>query len=199
MTTTHARSSLPMLDLDTAPPAARAVLERASRQVGMLPNMYRNMAHVPGLLETYLFGYERFRNESGLSPAEQEVVFLTISHENVCHYCVAAHSTLADTKSGVPRAVTDAIRDGLPILDARLAALSGFTRLMVRSRGWPTAEELEAFCVAGFTDHHVLAVILAISVKTLSNYSNHFAGTPVDAVFQDRAWTPPAEAFHRSG
>lgn len=135
--TSPTRSSLPMLDPATAPPAAQAVLDKAGKAIGMLPNMYRNMAHVPGLLETYLFGYERFRTESGLSPAEQEVVLLTISQENACQYCVAAHSTLADTSSGVPRDVTDAIREGRPVADARLGALSAFSRLMVQRRGWP--------------------------------------------------------------
>lgn len=47
--------------------------------------MYANMVNSRGLLERYLFGYDRFRKESGFSPAEQEVVFLTISRENGCH------------------------------------------------------------------------------------------------------------------
>lgn len=187
-----ATTDLPMLTLDSAPPEARAVLERARQQVGMVPNMYGYMAHVPGLLETYLAGYDRFRQESGFTKQEQEVVFLAVSRENSCHYCVAAHSFLADTQAGVGRAVTDAIRDDRDIPDPQLAALAGFTRAMVRTRGRPSEDDLAALHAEGYTDRHVLAVILAIAVKTLSNYTNHFANTPLDPFFQGRAWVAPA-------
>ncbi|MDZ4863538.1 MAG: carboxymuconolactone decarboxylase family protein [Gemmatimonadota bacterium] len=187
----NATTSLPMLTLASAPPEAHAILERAKHQIGMVPNMYGFMAQVPGLLETYLFGYERFRQESGLTPAEQEVVFLAISRENECDYCMAAHSFLADTQSGLATAVTDAIRDDRTIQDTQLAALAAFARTMVRTRGRPTPQDLEALLGEGYTDRHVFAIILAIGVKTFSNYSNHFAATPLDTFFKGREWTPP--------
>jgi hypothetical protein len=33
-------------------------------------------------------------------------------------------------------------------------------------------------------------VLVGIALKTLSNYTNHLAETPLDAVFAPRAWTP---------
>jgi uncharacterized peroxidase-related enzyme len=174
--------------LESAEPKAKSVLAKAQSQVGFIPNMYAVMANSPALLETYLDGYARFRAESGFTTAEQEVVFLTISRENRCHYCMAAHSTLADTQSNVPVEVTNAIRDGCAILDAKLAALSVFTRVMVDKRGLPTQEEVEAFLDAGYTERHILDIVLAIAVKTLSNYSNHLFDTPVDEVFSGRVW-----------
>ena len=41
---------------------------------------------------------------------------------------------------------------------------------------------------AGFEERHILQLVLAIGVKTLSNYSNHLFHTPVDPVFARRAW-----------
>jgi AhpD family alkylhydroperoxidase len=38
---------------------------------------------------------------------EQEVVFLTISRENECLYCMPAHSFVADKLPNVPTEVTD--------------------------------------------------------------------------------------------
>jgi hypothetical protein len=61
--------------LHDADPRARAILERAKAQVGFIPNMYGGMANSPGLLETYMDGYDRFRKDSGVTPAEQEVVY----------------------------------------------------------------------------------------------------------------------------
>jgi len=36
----------------------------------------------------------------------------------------------------------------------------------------------------------VLQIVLAIAVKTISNYTNHLFDTALDAAFQRRAWTP---------
>lgn len=182
--------TLPAITLDSAAPKAREVLEKAQKQVGFIPNMYAYMANFPGLLETYLFGYDQFRKASGFTPVEQEVIFLTISRENGCHYCVAAHSVIADNFSHVPPEVTNAIRDGSDIPIGRLKALSTFTRSLVASRGQPQQQDIEAFLAAGFLEQHVLEILLAISVKTISNYANHLFNTPVDDMFKGREWHP---------
>lgn len=174
--------------LDDADAEARAVLEKAKAQVGFIPNMYARMANSPGLLATYLDGYARFRQQSGFTPVEQEVALLTISRENGCEYCVSAHSVLADNLSKVPAAVTDAIRDDGPIPDAKLAALSRFARAMVVERGLPSRAEVDGFLSAGYSERQILEIVLAIAVKTLSNYSNHLFHTPLDEVFAARAW-----------
>jgi uncharacterized peroxidase-related enzyme len=182
------KSSLPALTPSQAAVPASTRLDEAQTRLGFIPNMYGVMANSPGLLDTYVHGYNLFRDQSGFTSAEQEVVFLAISRENGCTYCVAAHSFIADKMSGVPAAVTDAVRDGTPIPDARLAALHDFARLMVRQRGLPTQAEVNAFLAAGYTEKQVLEIVLAIAVKTLSNYANHVFHTPVDTVFAGRKW-----------
>ncbi|MFJ1288352.1 carboxymuconolactone decarboxylase family protein, partial [Acinetobacter baumannii] len=82
--------SLPQVNVTNADERAKTLLEAAKKQVGMIPNMYENMANFPALLETYGTGYNLFRKEGGFTPAEQEVIFLTISKENGCDYCMAA-------------------------------------------------------------------------------------------------------------
>ncbi len=183
---------LPAQTVTSADPVVAAALQKAKAQTGFIPNMYTYMANSPGLLETYLDGYARFRSASQLTPAEQEVVFLTISRDNGCEYCMAAHSTLADRMSKVPPPVIDAVRAGTAIPDARFAALSGFTATMLASRGRPSTDEVEAFIRAGYGERHVLEIILAISVKTLSNYANHVFQTPLDAMFAGREWKQAA-------
>ncbi len=185
------RMTLPPVDVATAPAGAKELLEGARKKMGMIPNMYARMACAPGMLETYLSGYDRFRKDSGFTPAEQEVVFLTISVENGCAYCVAAHSTLADGPSKVPREVTEAIRGGTAVADARLGALARFTRAVFATRGRPSQEDAKAFLAAGYAERQILEIVLALAVKTISNYANHLFDTPVDAPFQARAWRAP--------
>jgi len=183
------RISLAPINLDNANERAKPLLEAAKKQAGMIPNMYENMANLPALLETYGTGYHLFRKEGGFTPAEQEVIFLTISKENGCDYCMAAHSVVADMMSKVPVAVTDAIRNDTDIPDARLKVLANFTSIMVNKRGRPNDEDVKEFLMAEYTEKHILAIILAISVKTISNYSNHIFHTPVDTMFKAREWT----------
>ena len=185
-----AKLTLPPKTLETKDPRAKEVLEKAKAQVGFIPNMYAGMANSPGLLQTYLDGYASFRKYSGFTSAEQEVVFLTISRENGCDYCMAAHSMIADKASKVSPDVLRAIRSGASISDTKLAALNAFTSHMFATRGRPTATSLKAFLDAGYTEAQVLEIVLALAVKTLSNYANHVNNPKVDEAFVAYAWNP---------
>ena len=182
------KTSLPVRSDTDADAAVAEPLRKAREQMSMIPNMYGAMANLPALLEAYRHGYELFRSQADFTPAEQEVLLLAISLENECHYCVAAHSFLAD-KTGVPAKFTDAIRNDRGIADARLEALRSFAQTMVRTRGNPTRQDAERFLQAGYSERHILGVILAIGVKTLSNYTNHVFHTDLDAAFASRRWT----------
>lgn len=166
---------------DTAEGAAAGILAGARDQLGFVPNMYAAMANAPAVLEHYTASYGVFRETAGFAPAEQETVFLTISQANGCHYCVAAHSMLADMMSGVPKDALEALRKGETPADTRLGALSEFTRKMTLMRGAVAKDDVDRFLAAGFTNQHVFGVILAIACKTFSNYTNHLVGTEVDA------------------
>ncbi len=185
-----AKLTLPAQTIDTTQGVGRSLLENAKAQMGAIPNMYAVMVNSPGLLETYLLGYKRFREDGGFAPVEQEVVLLTISRFNACTYCMAAHSKIADKMSKMPAQVLAALRSGKPIPDPQLAALSSFTEVMLAQRGNPWEEQLSEFKAAGYGERQVLQIILAIAVKTLSNYSNHLFHTNVDGRFQAYAWEP---------
>lgn len=184
------RIGLPPVTLEAADERQRAVLETAKARLGFIPNMYANMVNSPGVLETYLLGYQRFREESGFTPAEQEVVFLAISRENGCTYCMGAHSMLAAKKSGVPAEVLAAIREDREIPDPKLRALATFTRTMVRKRALVDEADVRPFLEAGYSERQILEIVLAVAVKTLSNWSNHLFHTELDPVFAEYAWTP---------
>jgi AhpD family alkylhydroperoxidase len=161
----------------------KEALDLALKQVGFIPNMYANMANAPGMLSTYLQGYDVFRKESGFTPSEQEVVFLSISQFNGCDYCTAAHSMIADKMSGVPADVLQAIRARQPIADAKLAALAAMAVEMVAKHGQPSPVIVKTFLDAGYQERDLLYIMLAASVKVLSNYSNQAFGTEVDKQF----------------
>ncbi len=183
MSNHHVNETLSPVTLDSADERQQPLLKGAQQSLGFIPNMYANMATNPGVLSTYLHGYADFREHSGFSSQEQEVVFLAISLTNGCSYCGAAHSMLADKVSGVKPEVLAAIREGKAIPDDKLQALYQFVVEMVDTQGKVSKARGQAFRQAGYGDQHVTSIILAIAVKTLSNYSNHFFEPEVDAAF----------------
>lgn len=179
---------IPTRNTGDAPEASRPALEAATKKYGFTPNLLGKMANAPSVLKAYLELNALF-GQTSLTPTEQQVVLLTVSRENDCRYCVAAHSVIASMQQVDP-AVVDAIRDGRAIDDDRLEALSRFTVEVVTSRGWPTDDAKRALLDAGFSPAQALEVVLGVTVKTLSNYVNHLAETQLDPAFATRAWEP---------
>lgn len=174
--------------IDSAHKVSSDIMAAAKKDFGFVPNMYSLMANNPALLDSYTYSYKSFRANSGFSPVEQEVILLSISYENNCDYCMGAHSFVADKMSKVPEEVTNAIRNGEEIPDAKLAALSKYTRATVVKLGRVSKEDIIGFLEAGYTKDHILGVVTGVGVKTMSNYFNHLTGTPLDEVFSDRKW-----------
>ena len=148
----------------------------------------KGLSESPAALNSYV-GIMGYLGDSTLTPAEQQLVFIAISTENECDYCVAAH-TGAATAAKAPAQAIQALRDGAQVDDPRLRALTGFARAIVRDRGWVNHAELEQFLAAGYTHANVLDIVTAVAVKTISNYTNHIIDTPLDAALKRFAWQP---------
>ena len=184
---------LPPVTDDMATGAAKDIISDTQSKLGFVPNMYRTMANSPGFLSTYAHGYTAFRESSGFSAPEQEVVFLVISRENGCDYCSAAHSMIADKVAKLDPKTLTALRNGSPLDDAKLQALAVFVSRVFDTRGLITKAEAAAFVAAGYSERQILEVVLAVSVKTLSNYSNHIFHNDLDAAFVPYGVQPEGE------
>jgi uncharacterized peroxidase-related enzyme len=178
-------------DPTTAPEPSRPVLEAARGSYGFVPNLLGVLASSPVALRAYTT-LAQILEDGTLTPAERQVVLLTVSVTNRCRYCVGAHTALA-ASAGVPEEALAAIREQRSPADRRLGALSTVTRRLVEERGWLRPEDVDSFLQAGFHRDQLLEVITALAFKTLSNYTNHLAETPLDAAFQKTEWAPPEE------
>ena len=168
--------------IDNAPKESKPLLENAQSAFGMVPNFHAVLAEAPAALEAYMKLHELV-TQTSLTPIEQHVVWMTINTENECHYCTPAHVMLA-VMSEVDESIITAIRNKKKIDDEKLEALRVFTTLIVEKRGLVSEQELKAFYDAGYSKQNALEVILVLSQKTLSNYSNHITHVPVDEAFQ---------------
>ena len=173
---------------ETAPAESAELLATAEKAYGFIPNLLGVMSESPATIKAYMTIGKIF-DESSFSATERQLVILTASRLNECDYCVAAHSVIADMQN-VPADVIDAIRNDQPIADDKLEALRTFTTAVVEKRGWASGDDIVAFQAAGYNKAQILEVILGLSFKTLSNYENHLAETPLDDAFAARAWEP---------
>ncbi|WP_417474394.1 carboxymuconolactone decarboxylase family protein [Leisingera sp.] len=177
----------PSHDHDSAPEASKPLLEQSQKAFGRLPGLHKVLAESPQAYEGYQVLHKLF-TETEFDAEELTVVWQAINVEHACHYCVPAHTGIAKMMK-VSDDITEALRNETPLPSAKLEALRTFTVQMVRTRGNVTEAQMQAFFDAGYGHRAVLDVILGLAQKTMSNYVNHVAQTPVDEVFQPLAWT----------
>lgn len=174
-------------DLNSAPQASVPLLEQSKKSFGRIPGLHAVMAESPQLLE----GYQRLHRlvlDSSFDDEEKTVVWQTINVENACHYCVPAHTAIAKMMK-VSDEITEALRNETPLPDPRLEALRAFTLAVMRKRGNVDQADLDRFFEAGYAHRQVLEVILVLAQKTMSNYVNHIARTPLDEQVRKYAWS----------
>ncbi len=175
-------------DLETAPEKSKSLLEKSFKATGRLPGLHRVMAEAPGLLEGYQTLHQLFQ-ESSFNAEELTVVWQTINVEHGCTYCVPAHTAMANMMKVDP-ALSEALRNRDAMPTAKLQALHDTTLAMVRKRGDLSEADMETFFNAGYGQRQLLEIVLGLAQKTMSNYVNHFAKTPMDEVFRKFAWQP---------
>ncbi|MFC1673413.1 carboxymuconolactone decarboxylase family protein [Pseudomonadota bacterium] len=183
-------TEFPVLSRDDAPEGSHDIMDMYTERFGFVPNLVSVMAQSPAALKGYATTYQLL-GETDFTPAEQQLIFLAVSRANACHYCVAAHS-MAGKMMGLDDLTIAAVRDGRPVLDAKLAAIVEFSTKVVEKRGNVSPQDIETFTTAGHSQAQILEVLLGVATKTISNYMNHLAQTPLDDAFAPMAWDADA-------
>lgn len=173
-----------------APEASRATLSAVKSSLGFIPNLMGTMAEAPAALNAYVQLMELI-GSSTLSPQEQRLVTLAISQENTCDYCIAAEGMLAHKVNNIALEDVQAVQNGSTPADQKLQALVTFAKEVSSTRGYPSEETTNKFLAAGYSKANILEVVVGVSMKVLSTYTNHIAETPIDDAFS--AYIPGAE------
>jgi alkylhydroperoxidase family enzyme len=180
-------TTLKVHDIESAPEGSKPLLENSLKAFGMVPGLHGVLASAPKALEGYQVLHQLF-TETSFNNDELTVVWQAINVEHACHYCVPAHTGIANMMK-VDEAIIEALRNETPLADEKLEALRTFTLSVVRNRGNVTQEDLDAFYAVGYGEQQVLEIILGLAQKTISNYTNHIAHTPVDDAFKKFEWS----------
>jgi len=164
--------------LETAPKKSKDLLKDSIKAFGSIPNLHGVLAESPATLEGYKILHNLFQNSS-FNAEELTVVWQTINVFHECHYCVPAHAAIAHMMKVSPE-LTLALKNGEKLSSNKLQVLHDTTLLLVKNRGHLSNEERTTFEQAGYSNAQLLDIILAIAQKTISNYTNHIAKTPLD-------------------
>jgi alkylhydroperoxidase family enzyme len=180
-------TTLKIHDLESAPEGSKNLLENSLKANGIIPGLHGVLAGAPKLLEAYQTLHKLF-TESSFDKDELTVVWQTINVEHECHYCVPAHTAIAN-RMKVDLKITEALRNSTALPTEKLQILHDTTLKIVRNRGSLTEDDLKTFYSVGYKEQQILEIILGTAQKVISNYTNRIANTPVDPRFEEFKWT----------
>lgn len=155
----------------------KQIYDDVTAKMGKVANIFQGMANSPAALRAYL-SMSAALAEGELSPEDREIVYLAVSENNGCHYCVSAHSMLAK-RAGLSDDETLAARQ-FHSSDEKRAALLDFIRQVIATKGFVKDEDIRAVRQAGYSDGQIAEAIGYIGLATYSNLFNHVHDTPLD-------------------
>jgi uncharacterized peroxidase-related enzyme len=168
---------IPQIDPNQAPKAVADTLDAVKAKLGVVPNIFKTMAHSPAVLNGYL-GLSGAIGSGKLSAALREQIALAVAGQNGCDYCASAHTALGKmaglTAEEIKRNLTGRASD------PKAQAAVTFSREIVASRGLVSDAELASVRAAGFSDEEVLEILGNVVVNIFTNYFNHLAATDID-------------------
>ena len=156
-----------------------ALFKGIKQAMGKVPNAYLTIgSNAPALLEQAL-QLNAVLGKGSLTRREREAINLAVSEESGCDYCLAAHTPLA-IKAGYSETQTLELRQGFLVDDARVDALVRFVQLLVSTRGTLSAQHVNAFKDAGFTDSQLVETVGAVTAILFTNMINRVNDTEID-------------------
>lgn len=170
---THIRQ----LELDEATPRAQELLGGVQQKLGIIPNLFKVIAHSPAALEAYLNQSAALANTS-LSMKLREQIAVAIAGTNGCDYCASAHTAIGKGAGLSAEELTDNLTGGSA--DEKTQAALLFARSVVSGRGNIEDNALQAVRNAGFSEGEIVEIIALVGANTFTNYLNHIAGTAID-------------------
>lgn len=161
---------------DEVSPANQAIFDTIKKKLGKVPNSYAFMASSETGLATYL---ALSNAKSSLSIKEKEVINLTVSEINGCHYCTSAHTVIGKLNGFTDEQILE-IRRGGASFDAKLDALARFVKEVTNNKGNVSQEAIDNFFTSGYTNEGLVDTLLIAAERTFSNYLNAIVSVPID-------------------
>jgi uncharacterized peroxidase-related enzyme len=167
-------SRLPIPDEANLPEDIRALFAQNREKPGFVPNVFTALSLRPAALRGFVALYDALmEGESGLSKAEREMIAVTVSAQNHCHYCLISHGAVLRVRSkNAPMADTVAANYRVAEISPRQRAMLDYAVKLTRSSAEVADEDLEILRSHGFSDADIFDIT---QVAAFFNYSNRVA------------------------
>ena len=179
--------TFPVHTLDSAPEQSRPSLEALQGAFGMIPNIAGAMATSPVLIGGLVALFQKVHG-GNFSEEQIQVLLLTNAVTNACTWAVAFHTALA-LKEGVDAADVRRSASAAAPRNPQSALCPSLARTLIEKRGRLDDADMSQFLQAGFEKAHLLEVIAVIAASTITNYTGNVAQPPVEAAFEQYAWS----------
>ena len=162
---------------ESAPEAAKPLLDAVAAQLGVVPNLFRLIGNSPAALEGFLGLHGALGRTLDLKTRNR--IALATAQVNGCDYCLSAHSYFGANLAKLDESEIAANRQGHSN-DAKADAALVFARKVAESRGRVTDGDLAAVRLAGFGDAQIVEIVANVALNVLTNFVNNVADTDID-------------------
>jgi uncharacterized peroxidase-related enzyme len=179
-------SRYPVPNLDELPDDIRDQIAAVSERSGFTPNVLVALAHRPDEYRAFMAYHDALMGrESGLSPAEKEMIVVATSGANHCLYCVVAHGAILRVRSHNPL-LADQIATNYRKADisARQRAMLDFAMKVAADSAALAQADFEALDDHGFEAEDIWDIASITAFFALSNrMANFLSLRPNDEFF----------------
>jgi len=181
----HKISRYPVPEFDELPEDLKEAFLGVKENMGFIPNVLFALAHRPAELRAFLAYNEALMNkESGLTPAEKEMLIIAHSNYNGCTYCVQSHGAALRLTTENPR-IADQVAVNYHEADItpRQKAMIDFAMKMTKDPGAIKEADFQTLRLHGFSDEDIWDIAGITAFFNMSNRMMTFAAVRPDDEF----------------
>ncbi len=142
--------------------AVKEAYEAIHAKMGLVPNVMKLFSLWPEAFQANMQFFETvILSSSELDNATKEMIALTVSKLNQCHYCVSHHANYLK-QYGIQETVAEQITDDYhrAALDEKTKSLLAFAEKLTRNAYKVTDEDVQALRDQGWSDRQILEATL---------------------------------------
>ena len=146
-------------------------LKVVNEKIGFVPNVLKAFSNFPKQFEGFTKLYNSIMlGESGLSKLEREMIAVTVSSENQCFYCIAAHGATVRELSQDPQ-LGERLASNFEAanLSKKHKTMLLFARNLTRNPSIVNEEDRIALNKVGFNDRDIWDISLVIGFFNMTN------------------------------
>ncbi|MDD9301289.1 MAG: peroxidase-related enzyme [Desulfobacter sp.] len=178
-------SRYPVPEFEDLPEDLKEIFLAVKEKMGFMPNVLFALAHRPEELRAFLAYNEALMNrESGLPPADKEMIIIAHSNYNGCTYCVQSHGAALRLAMKNPR-IADQVSVNYHEADItpRQKAKIDFAMKMTKEPGTINETDFQTLRTHGFSDEDIWDIAGITAFFNMSNRMMTFAGVRPDDQF----------------